>query len=228
MWVWLSWELGGGGSGGRCEPATALSKCWADQSFSWGRGVWLSMSPDMLETFALVMLQLLVFWNSEQWLWKHQSWQPTHALSCHHICPISPRKALWSQRFTMEEPSTSTRQLRQSTMERKMSAMACTIFNELRLEGKLCDVVIRVNGIDFNAHKNILCSCSSYFRSVTAAKRLSLQPFSTSGLLVQNQTLLWEVLADDSTQNHPVFNHSNCKVNSRTHPHFISLICCML
>ncbi|XP_038635478.1 kelch-like protein 10 [Scyliorhinus canicula] len=66
----------------------------------------------------------------------------------------------------MEEPSTSTRQLRQSTMERKMSAMACTIFNELRLEGKLCDVVIRVNGIDFNAHKNILCSCSSYFRAL--------------------------------------------------------------
>lgn len=51
-------------------------------------------------------------------------------------------------------------------MERKMSAMACTVFNELRLEGKLCDVVIKVNGCEFNAHKNILCSCSSYFRSV--------------------------------------------------------------
>ncbi|ETE64723.1 Kelch-like protein 10, partial [Ophiophagus hannah] len=51
-------------------------------------------------------------------------------------------------------------------MERKMSAMACTVFNELRLEGKLCDVIIKVNGCEFNAHKNILCSCSSYFRSV--------------------------------------------------------------
>lgn len=49
-------------------------------------------------------------------------------------------------------------------MERKMSAMTCEIFNELRLEGKLCDVVIKVNGFEFNAHKNILCSCSSYFR----------------------------------------------------------------
>lgn len=53
-----------------------------------------------------------------------------------------------------------------SHMERKMSAMACTIFNELRLEGKLCDVIISVDGIEFNAHKNILCSCSHYFRSV--------------------------------------------------------------
>ncbi|XP_044855561.1 kelch-like protein 10 isoform X3 [Mauremys mutica] len=51
-------------------------------------------------------------------------------------------------------------------MERKMSAMACTVFNELRLEGKLCDVVIKVNGLEFNAHKNILCSCSSYFRAL--------------------------------------------------------------
>ncbi|XP_075379472.1 kelch-like protein diablo [Mycteria americana] len=53
-----------------------------------------------------------------------------------------------------------------SHMERKMSAMACTVFNELRLEGKLCDVIISVDGIEFNAHKNILCSCSHYFRSV--------------------------------------------------------------
>ena len=49
-------------------------------------------------------------------------------------------------------------------MERKMSAMACTIFNELRLEGKLCDVIVKVNGMEFNAHKNILCGCSAYFR----------------------------------------------------------------
>ncbi|KAM8945349.1 kelch-like protein 10 isoform 2-T2 [Pelodytes ibericus] len=41
-----------------------------------------------------------------------------------------------------------------------------TIFNELRLEGKLCDVVIKVDCYEFNAHKNILCSCSSYFRAL--------------------------------------------------------------
>ncbi|XP_075684813.1 kelch-like protein 10 [Rhinoderma darwinii] len=51
-----------------------------------------------------------------------------------------------------------------SHMERKMSSMACTIFNELRLEGKLCDVVIKASGVEFNAHKNILCGCSPYFR----------------------------------------------------------------
>lgn len=58
----------------------------------------------------------------------------------------------------------------QPHMERKMSAMTCEIFNELRLEGKLCDVVIKVNGFEFNAHKNILCSCSSYFRYDRVAK----------------------------------------------------------
>ncbi|XP_036395898.1 kelch-like protein 10 [Megalops cyprinoides] len=45
----------------------------------------------------------------------------------------------------------------------KMSAMDYTIFNELRLEGKLCDVVIEVNSFEFRAHKAILCACSSYF-----------------------------------------------------------------
>lgn len=42
--------------------------------------------------------------------------------------------------------------------------MDCEILNELRLEGKLCDVVIKVGDVDFKAHKNILCGCSSYFR----------------------------------------------------------------
>ncbi|NXA17374.1 KLH10 protein, partial [Ibidorhyncha struthersii] len=56
-----------------------------------------------------------------------------------------------------------------SAMERKMSAMACAIFNELRLEGKLCDVTISVDGVEFSAHKNILCSCSHYFRALFAS-----------------------------------------------------------
>ncbi|XP_032826422.1 kelch-like protein 10 [Petromyzon marinus] len=51
-------------------------------------------------------------------------------------------------------------------MERKMSSLACSVFNELRLEGKLCDAVIRVKDREFNAHKNILCSCSPYFRAL--------------------------------------------------------------
>lgn len=69
----------------------------------------------------------------------------------------------------MESMAASTR-FHQPHMERKMSAMTCEIFNELRLEGKLCDVVVKVNGFEFNAHKNILCSCSSYFRYNRVAK----------------------------------------------------------
>lgn len=41
-----------------------------------------------------------------------------------------------------------------------------TVYNELRLQGKLCDVVISVDGVQFSAHKIILCGCSPYFRSV--------------------------------------------------------------
>ncbi|KAG9350114.1 hypothetical protein JZ751_026467, partial [Albula glossodonta] len=50
--------------------------------------------------------------------------------------------------------------------EWKMSEMSFKVFNELRLEGKLCDVVILVKGIAFSAHKNILCGCSPYFRTL--------------------------------------------------------------
>uniref|UniRef100_A0AAQ4P9M6 BTB domain-containing protein n=1 Tax=Gasterosteus aculeatus aculeatus TaxID=481459 RepID=A0AAQ4P9M6_GASAC len=42
-----------------------------------------------------------------------------------------------------------------------------SIFNDLRLEGKLCDAVIRVAGQeDFKVHKVVLCNCSAYFRCV--------------------------------------------------------------
>ncbi|XP_043910855.1 kelch-like protein 10 [Protopterus annectens] len=51
-------------------------------------------------------------------------------------------------------------------MKRRISAMDCDIFNELRLDGKLCDVIIIVDGQEFKAHKNILCSCSAYFRAL--------------------------------------------------------------
>ncbi|XP_008939863.1 PREDICTED: kelch-like protein 10 [Merops nubicus] len=42
-----------------------------------------------------------------------------------------------------------------------------TIYNELHLEGKLCDVVISVDSVEFNAHK-MVCGCSPYFRVLFA------------------------------------------------------------
>ncbi|KAI2582980.1 KLHL10 isoform 4, partial [Pan troglodytes] len=50
----------------------------------------------------------------------------------------------------MESAAASTR-FHQPHMERKMSAMACEIFNELRLEGKLCDVVIKERNVSVAA-----------------------------------------------------------------------------
>ncbi|KAK3513327.1 hypothetical protein QTP70_012377 [Hemibagrus guttatus] len=51
-------------------------------------------------------------------------------------------------------------------MERKLGAKACDIYNQLRSEKKFCDVLIKVDGAEFHAHKNILCGCSSYFRAL--------------------------------------------------------------
>ncbi|CAJ0938359.1 unnamed protein product [Ranitomeya imitator] len=53
-----------------------------------------------------------------------------------------------------------------SNMESKMIPVAFNIFNELRMEGKLCDIVIKVGDVEFNAHKIILCGCSPYFRAL--------------------------------------------------------------
>uniref|UniRef100_A0A665UIN5 Kelch-like protein 10 n=2 Tax=Echeneis naucrates TaxID=173247 RepID=A0A665UIN5_ECHNA len=52
-----------------------------------------------------------------------------------------------------------------SGVEMKMSENS-PVYNELRLEQQLCDVVIRVDGVEFHVHKLILCNCSPYFRAL--------------------------------------------------------------
>ncbi|XP_053535153.1 kelch-like protein 10 [Ictalurus punctatus] len=56
-----------------------------------------------------------------------------------------------------------SKQEEEKGMQRKVDGMSCNIINELRLEKKLCDVVIMVDGTEFHVHKNILCGCSPYF-----------------------------------------------------------------
>lgn len=38
------------------------------------------------------------------------------------------------------------------------------VINRLRLEGRLTDAVIKIQDVDFQIHKVILCNCSPYFR----------------------------------------------------------------
>ncbi|XP_074748141.1 kelch-like protein 10 [Strix uralensis] len=51
-----------------------------------------------------------------------------------------------------------------SHVEWYVSPLSSRVFSELCQEGKLCDVIISVGGVEFQAHKVILCSCSHYFR----------------------------------------------------------------
>uniref|UniRef100_A0A8C4T1P2 Kelch like family member 10 n=2 Tax=Erpetoichthys calabaricus TaxID=27687 RepID=A0A8C4T1P2_ERPCA len=51
-------------------------------------------------------------------------------------------------------------------MENNMCSLDYNVLNELRLEGCFLDVIICVNGVEFPAHKNVLCCCSPYFRTL--------------------------------------------------------------
>ncbi|XP_048871163.1 kelch-like protein 10 isoform X1 [Brienomyrus brachyistius] len=65
----------------------------------------------------------------------------------------------------MDVPSTSEKMKRYN---RKGDMMPPTydIFNQLRLAGEHCDVILQTDGIDFKAHKIILCGASSYFQAL--------------------------------------------------------------
>ncbi|XP_043916347.1 kelch-like protein 10 [Protopterus annectens] len=66
----------------------------------------------------------------------------------------------------MEEPSTS--RLPNFNVKRRLSSTSYEILKELREAGELCDAIIRVDGVEMKVHKNIMCSCSSYFRALFA------------------------------------------------------------
>ncbi|XP_026162064.1 kelch-like protein 10 [Mastacembelus armatus] len=53
-----------------------------------------------------------------------------------------------------------------SEMEKRLRDRTLAVFTQFRLEGKLCDVVIKVDDVEFNAHRIILCSCSQYFSTL--------------------------------------------------------------
>uniref|UniRef100_A0A8C4SVF6 BTB domain-containing protein n=1 Tax=Erpetoichthys calabaricus TaxID=27687 RepID=A0A8C4SVF6_ERPCA len=48
--------------------------------------------------------------------------------------------------------------------------MDYNVLNELRLEESFVDVVLIVNGVEFPAHKNVLCCCSPYFRTLFSSR----------------------------------------------------------
>ncbi|KAG7273353.1 hypothetical protein CRUP_030251, partial [Coryphaenoides rupestris] len=49
---------------------------------------------------------------------------------------------------------------------RVMRPWMSPVWNEQRLAGEMCDVVIEAGGMEFRAHKIILCACTPYFRAL--------------------------------------------------------------
>lgn len=45
--------------------------------------------------------------------------------------------------------------------------------NELRLQGKLCDIIVHIQGQPFRAHKAVLAASSPYFRDHSALSTMS-------------------------------------------------------
>lgn len=53
-----------------------------------------------------------------------------------------------------------------SDTEKKISAQACNVLNELRKSGQLCDATIKLENGSFPVHRAIMSACSPYFRAL--------------------------------------------------------------
>jgi len=75
------------------------------------------------------------------------------------------------------EAPASNRQLYTST---NIKALAFNVFEELRRQKQLCDVVIHVNNTEFHAHRVILAAACPYFRSMFTGTLIADSTRSTS------------------------------------------------
>ncbi|KAM9314786.1 kelch-like protein 10 [Pholidichthys leucotaenia] len=66
------------------------------------------------------------------------------------------------------------------------------VSNELRLEGKLCDAVIRVKDIEFKIHKIILVDLSPYFRALLCSASSEQNVFNIPGISAPIMELILE------------------------------------
>lgn len=55
----------------------------------------------------------------------------------------------------------------------EFSSTVLTQLNELRLQGKLCDIIVHIQGQPFRAHKAVLAASSPYFRDHSALSTMS-------------------------------------------------------
>lgn len=68
---------------------------------------------------------------------------------------------------------------------------ALDILNDLRYKGELCDAVIKLDGVSFLVHRNILSACSSYFKALFTSKG-----FHTQVLARPQEVVLTGISAD--------------------------------
>lgn len=76
-----------------------------------------------------------------------------------------PSYSIEKVEVTNQKPETSMSGCALSTSHRNYGGMSdLCVSNQLRLEGCFTDAVIKIQDVEFQIHKIILCNCSPYFR----------------------------------------------------------------
>lgn len=81
------------------------------------------------------------------------------------------RATMFSKKTSTPGQASSALNPHRSQVEKRMHGMTSAVLTEMREKRELCDLEIQVGKVKIDAHKVILCSCSSYFRWVLHLRR---------------------------------------------------------
>ncbi|GAA6066045.1 kelch-like protein 10 isoform X3 [Tachysurus ichikawai] len=77
----------------------------------------------------------------------------------------------------------------------------CSLLNEMRLDGSLCDAVFRVDEVDFKVHKNLLSAYSQHFRALfTRWSNLDQRVYNITGVSPEIMDLIIQYMYTQDIQ----------------------------
>ncbi|XP_069465480.1 zinc finger and BTB domain-containing protein 34 [Ambystoma mexicanum] len=99
------------------------------------------------------------------------------------------------QEYKMQKDTCTSEEMDSNTFIQfdvpEYSSTVLSQLNELRLQGKLCDIIVHIQGQPFRAHKAVLAASSPYFRDHSALSTMSGLSIS----VIKNPTVFEQLLS---------------------------------
>ncbi|XP_069497225.1 zinc finger and BTB domain-containing protein 37 isoform X4 [Ambystoma mexicanum] len=125
---------------------------------------------------------------------RGESWPSTSGTVCSGADPSAAPLQVGGSRAGGSEPETGVAMEKSGNIQLEIPEFSNSVLshlNQLRMQGRLCDIVVNVQGQSFRAHKVVLAASSPYFRDHMSLSEMSAVSLS----VIKNPTVFERLLS---------------------------------